>query len=62
MKILVIILILLVFGLYFYTDATKEVISVSGNVVKESSKAAYQTAKPEIEKAKEDITRRLENG
>jgi hypothetical protein len=42
-NLLIILLVLLVLGLYFYTDFTKEVMVLTGDFVKEKSKDILNT-------------------
>jgi len=57
MKIVVIILVLLVVGLYFYTEQTKGTISITGNAAKE----IYEESKPLIKDTAVNITNSWKN-
>ncbi len=57
MRFLTVILLLIIIGLYFYTDATKEVLKTTGNAVKAAGKGAVEEIKenPDVQQAWKDV-------
>ena len=58
MKIIVVILILLILGLYFFTEPTKGLIKVTGNAVVKVTKSVFNEVRDsnEFKEIKQNIT------